>query len=144
MKIKVFGLNKRGCEMKKILTITLLFAMVATFVWAAGDREKTPKVRYVNPRSESIVDLTGEENLTFKWKSTPIPGGGRIAYKFEVYKDFGYEKIVNEVLGERNFSIEIPSEKFENNQLYTWQVKQRDRRTRIWSMDSRWSFTAKK
>ena len=130
--------------MKKLLLSFLVFVTITTLVWAGGDRERTPRVRYIEPKKQAVVDLGDKEALTFEWKSTPIPGGGRMAYKFELYKGYGYETVVSETLRERIFSIEIPADKFKDGELYTWQVKQRDARTRLWSMDKRWSFKVKK
>ena len=130
--------------MKKLLIFALILVIAQPFAWAKKGRDSTPKVRYIEPKSESLVDLTDEEVLTFKWKPTPIPGGGRMAYKFELFKEFGYDRIVNETLRERVFSIDIPADRFADGALYTWQVRQRDASTPIWSMDQRWSFTVKK
>ena len=130
--------------MKRLISIVLILTFTATFATAADKRTNTPKVRYIEPKSEAVVDLTGKESLVFKWKSNPVPGGGRMAYKFNVYKEYGYDVVVNEKLDARVFSIEVPADKFENGMTYTWQVKQRDAHSRIWSMDSRWSFIVKK
>jgi len=130
--------------MKRLISIVLILMFTATLATAADRRINTPKVRYIEPKSEAVVDLTGKESLVFKWKSTPIPAGGRMAYKFNVYEEYGYEVVVDEKLYPKVFSIEVPVDKFENGMTYTWQVKQRDARSRVWSMDSRWSFTIKK
>ena len=131
--------------MKKIILFTCAFAIIATCVHASiARRTNTPKVRYIEPKSESVVDLSGEESLVFKWKRMPRPGGGRDAFKLEVFKGYGYDRIINETLDEDIDAVEVPSEMFEDSQLYTWQVRQRDRSTGVWSMDDRWSFTVKK
>lgn len=133
--------------MKKYLlsVCTLLFlAMLPMVSHAGGDRERVPKVRYLAPRSEAVVDLTGQESLEFTWSAMPKPSGGRMAYRFTIYKGFGYERIMNEILDRKTYSYTVPAEMFENGQLYTWQVLQRDDNTRYWSMDNRWSFTIKK
>lgn len=130
--------------MKKLFPFILTIIFITTFVQAGSGRLKTPRVIYMEPRNDSVVDLRGKESLTFRWKGTPKPGGGRMAYKFDLYKDFGYERIVSEKLRDDVYSIEVPSDKFEDGALYTWQVKQRDARTRFWGLDIRWSFRVRK
>ena len=126
--------------MKKLIPFILAGILISTLVLAGGDRERTPKVAYIGPGNDAVVNLKGEKSLTFMWKSGPVPGGGRVAYKFEIYKGFGYERVASETLDHDVFSKEVPAELFKSGELYSWQVKQRDRRTRLWSMDHRWSF----
>ncbi|MFH1593178.1 MAG: hypothetical protein ABID09_00600 [Candidatus Omnitrophota bacterium] len=130
--------------MKKLFPLILAALFIATLVQAGGDRERTPKVPLLEPLNDAVVDLSGKESLLFRWKPSPRPGGGRIAYKFDLYKEFGYEAVFGEELEHDVYSIEVPVDKFENGALYSWQVKQRDARTRFWSMDHRWSFKVKK
>ena len=131
--------------MKKIALILILFVF-STFISAeaVGRRYNTPTVKYIQPKSQSVVDITGKNSITFMWKRLPRPANGRENYKFELFKDYGYDRIINEILEHDVDSVEIPADKFENGQTYTWQVKQRDQKTRVWSMDKRWSFTVKK
>ena len=130
--------------MKKILLFALCITLISVFSWAGGERESVPRVRYIEPKNDHTVDLTGKKSLVFKWKSSPTPSGGRRAYRFTVYKGFGYERVISENLDHKIYSREVPAELFEDGKLYTWQVKQRDGRTHVWSMDSRWSFKVKK
>jgi hypothetical protein len=101
-------------------------------------------VQYLEPESQAVVDLKGQEALTFAWKKTPIPGGGRQNYKFILYKGRGYDAIESQVLDYDVYSIDIPSDKFEDGQVYTWCVKQRDDTTHVWSLYDTWAFTVKK
>lgn len=126
--------------MKKVTLFFLAFVMTASIVLAGGDREKTPMVQYLEPGNDSVVNLKGKESLVFSWKKAPVPGGGRKAYKFDLYKGFGYEVVVGEKLNYKTYSIEVPADKFENGSTYTWQVKQRDANSKFWSMDHRWAF----
>ena len=132
--------------MKKLYAITLIFVTAITTLTFAGSdsRRIVPNVRYRAPRNDSIVDLTGKEILEFKWKSTPAPSGGRSAYKFNLYKGFGYETLVSEKLDHKIYSIEVPVDMLEDGGEYTWQVKQRGRKSRLWGIDNRWSFKVKK
>jgi len=112
--------------------------------WIHGTGDYTPNVRYTSPKDESTVELKGQDSLIFGWQPTPLPGGNRACYKFELFKDYGYERIAAETLSPRVFSIEIPADKFENGATYTWRVRQRDEWTRFWSKGGRWSFKVKK
>jgi len=128
-----------------LFLVALFLALILTqSAWAVGRRNNTPLVRYLEPRNDSVVDLKGKDKMIFSWKKTPIPGGGRAKYKFELYDGFGYDRIVSENLKHDVYNMEIPADKFEDGKLYTWQVKQRDATTRIWSRDDRWSFKVKK
>ncbi|MGB2705638.1 MAG: hypothetical protein WBC74_02110 [Candidatus Omnitrophota bacterium] len=126
--------------MKKVLLFTLAFVLVTAAVWAGSNMQSTPKVRYRHPKSEAIVDLSEKENLTFKWKSSPSPGGGRSAFRFELYKGFSYDVVLRENLEPTVLKLEVPAETFKPGQLYSWQVKQRSEKTRDWSADNRWTF----
>ncbi|NQU94804.1 MAG: hypothetical protein HQ549_01050 [Candidatus Omnitrophica bacterium] len=132
--------------MKKLCVIVLIFVITITTLTFAGSdsRRIVPNVRYTTPRNDSIVDLAGKEVLEFKWKSTPAPSGGRSVYKFDLYKGFGYEVLASEKLGHKVYSIKAPVDMFEDGGEYTWQVKQRGRKSRLWGIDNRWSFRVKK
>jgi len=132
--------------MKKLLLFAAALLLLGTTLSLADMAQNTPAVRYVYPRNDSKVDLRKEEGdeeektVRFRWKSSPVPGGGRSAYKFELYKDFSYEAMLREEFGPYTYGLEVPADKFENGSVYTWQVKQRDEKTRKWNKDNRWSF----
>jgi hypothetical protein len=102
-----------------------------------------PQVRLISPESESVVTLSSGQGVEFSWKPTPYPAGGRIAYKFTLYRGFGYDSIVDMVLGENVYSVNVPFEKFESGD-YVWQVRQRDEQSGDWSIPERWSFKIEK
>ena len=129
--------------MKKII-LGLIILTLSTVVVFATDRQDSPNVRYIYPKNEAIIDLTGKKSITFSWKSMPIPAGGRRAYRFKIFDGFGYEMVVNETLDFQVYSIEIPADTFKNDALYTWQVKQRSKKSGVWGKDNRWSFRIKK
>ena len=121
---------------------------MTTPVWAGGGVRstgiKTPRVNYIVPKNDSEIDLTGKDYLTFRWKPTPRPQGGRRAYKFTLYKGFKYDVVFGgEVLRHDTYSIDIPCSKLENGIIYTWKVEQRAVHGG-WSADLRWSFKSKK
>lgn len=131
--------------LKKIAVITMMllaFIVLGAYVYAGdSERDRVPKVEYLSPDDETTIDLTGKPGLTFRWKSAPIPGGGRDAYRFKLIKGFKYDFIVSEQLGQGVFSIDVPADKFENGVTYSWYVEQRDASLMIWNRhEIVWSF----
>lgn len=125
-----------------IIVMLLAFVVFGTRVYAGEDRRNmVPSVEYLSPDDESTIDLTGKPGITFRWKGTPIPGGGRNAYRFKLIKGFKYDFIVSEELGQGVFSIDVPADKLENGITYSWYVEQRDASLMIWGRhDVVWSF----
>ena len=128
---------------KKILILMMLGIMLATCAYAAGRRSDVPAVSFLAPDDESTIDLTGKTGITFKWKNSPTPGGGRDAFRFKLIKGFQYDFIVSEQLGQDVYSIDVPASKFEDGVTYSWYVEQRDAAMDVWSRhDTVWSFKA--
>lgn len=126
---------------KKTLILITLLMIVASCACAAGRRSDVPNVPFLSPEDESVIDLAGKPCITFKWKSAPVPGGGREAYRFKLIKGFKYDFIVSEELDQDVFSIDVPKDKFEDGATYSWYVEQRDASLRVWSRhDTVWSF----
>lgn len=122
-----------------ILTVTIVSLCATSF--AGGRRSDVPNVPFLSPDDEAAIDLSGKPGITFKWKSSPVPGGGREAYRFKLIKGFKYDFIVSEELGQGVFSIDVPADKFEDGATYSWYVEQRDASLGIWSRhDTVWSF----
>lgn len=128
--------------MKKMLILGVLLAgcVISTVTFASSERRRVPRVMYLAPDNDSAIDLSGKGSLVFIWKSQPVPAGGRVAYKFTLYKDFGYEVVASETLSPKVFEAEVPADKFQDGSIYSWQVKQRDGGTMIWGRAERWSF----
>jgi len=129
--------------MKKIIFFIVICSALITFaapVFAGSERLKVPRVAYQAPDNQTVVDLTGKNSLAFQWKSTPIPGGGRHAYRFKVYKGFSYETVTSQDLGQDVFSVEVPADKFDDGATYSWTVQQRDASNMLWSLNDTWSF----
>jgi hypothetical protein len=123
-----------------ILCIVLTISGVYAFA-GGSERDKVPSVPQLSPDDEIAIDLTGKPGITFKWKSSPIPGGGRAAYRFKLIKGFKYDFIVSEELAQGVFSIDVPAGKFEDGATYSWYVEQRDASLNVWSRhDTVWSF----
>jgi hypothetical protein len=124
-----------------LLSMLLLGALlVSGTLFAIDTRVKPPMVAYLRPDDESTVDLTGKQALKFEWKSVPIPVNGRESYKITVYKGFGYDVVFSQVIDPRTFSVDVPTEKFEDGATYTWHVRQRDMGNMQWSRFDSWSF----
>ena len=136
--------------MKKIVILfVLLVVFSTTSIWAqccggGGGGGASAIVPYTTPKDDSEVDLTNKEYLTFKWKRCPIPNGGRRSYRFTLYKGFGYEVLHKEKLTPDITSINISRDRFENDALYTWHVRQRSAWPVEWSPEVRWSFKVKR
>jgi len=135
---------------KYTLLITIFLSSIITISHSdraegrIGTVNRVPEVRYESPEDEAEVDLKNKEALTFTWRPTPIPAGGREGYRFKVFKGTGYDEIADETLGPRTFSIKIPAGKFKNEQTYSWQVQQRSRWQPKWSRDVFWTFKVRK
>lgn len=126
-----------------ILMTTLIVLTAPDLSVFAGEskRDMVPNVPFLSPDDESTIDLTGKPGITFKWKSVPVPGGGRDSYRFKLIKGFKYDFIVSEQLKQGVFSIDIPADKFEDGTTYSWYVEQRDASLMVWSRhDTVWSF----
>lgn len=124
------------------VTIFFVLTFLGTYVHA-GDikRDMVPSVAYLSPEDEIVIDLTGKPGITFKWKNSPTPGGGRDSYRFKLIKGFKYDFVVSETLGPGVFLIDVPADKFENGVTYSWYVEQRDASQMVWGRhDVVWSF----
>jgi len=130
-----------------LIVLTVMFSCKAWgwigFCGRTGG-EHAPEVRYMQPRDEAVVDLSGKEGVIFSWKPTPIPSSGRECYKITIYKEFSYEVVFKRTLGRDVTSIMVPQDLFERGETYTWKVKQRAARKGAWSWNSRWSFKVEK
>lgn len=126
------------------LAAGIAIASLTTVAHAGSDRNKVPRVAYCEPDNDTVIDLSGKTFLTFRWKPQPLPAGGRVGYKFRLYKGFDYDLIVKEDPGRDVLSIDVPVEKFEDGATYSWHVEQRDASNMLWSLHKRWSFKVKK
>ncbi len=140
--LEKFHMLLHDCRhMKKVILITLMLTIAITaLLYAGSERLKVPRVAYLEPDNDSIVDLTSKTSLIFRWKQQPLPGGGRQSYRFRVYKGFSYEVVAGEEFKPDVFSVEIPADKFEDGALYSWHVQQRDDKNMLWSLYDTWSF----
>ena len=112
----------------------------AGFGHGIGGGFLTPRVIYVQPKSQSTVDLTGKESLKFIWNKVPMAAGGVECYRFKLYKGYAYDVLITKKLDRGIFEIDIPASIFEDGGTYTWKVQQRDARSMNWSLYDKWSF----
>lgn len=136
------SVNSKKNNLRILIAVCITLLVTSMPLFAGGsEKDKVPSVPYLSPDDEVAIDLTGKQGITFRWKSTPIPGGGRAAYRFKLIKGFKYDFIVSEELGQDVFSIDVPADKFEDGVTYSWYVEQRDGSLRVWSRhDTVWSF----
>jgi len=127
-----------------ILLVGFIVAIFCVNTFAGSERLRVPQVVYTEPDNDSVIDITGKPAVTFRWKSQPVPSGGRLGFRFKVFKGFDYELIAKEELGRDVFSVDVPAEKFVDGALYSWEVQQRDSGSMLWSLSTRWSFKVKK
>ena len=132
--------------MKTILTVILsglgvimVMECNAGFGRNAAGYFMTPKVAYIEPKDQAVVDITAKDSLKFAWRNVPMPAGGVEAYRFKVYMG------VNQVIFAKNlcegvFQVEVPASIFDDGKVYTWRVQQRDARSMNWSEYDTWSF----
>lgn len=130
---------------RPIALIFILASIILLPVWlyAFGGGNalvETPRVIYEDPPDGATLDLTGKNELIFKWQPLPIPSGGRECYKFTLYKESGYGEIVSQIIDPRTFSVSVGAEKFEDGKTYRWSIKQRDDWTMNWSRYDVWYF----
>lgn len=127
--------------MRRIIAVFVILSFIIVAPAYGGRRGRAPQVRNVSPMNDSEV-VIGPEGVDFKWKVSPVPGGGRRAFRFKLFKGFGYGSIEKHELNPDVISINIPADVFEDGEIYVWEVSQRG--LRGWSDPCRWSFKAKK
>lgn len=134
-------MKRRGFAIIFAAALSLLLLSVLLYAQGgANARRETPRVVYMEPYSDSAIDLTGKDKITFKWQPLPIPSNGRDSYRITVFKEPGYEVVFDQKVDPRAFSIDVSADKFEAGATYRWRVKQRDDTTMIWSDYDIWYF----
>lgn len=133
--------DRRRNIVRKTLILMAICLIFVSSVFAGGRRSDVPNVPFLAPEDETTINLTRQDGIEFKWKNSPVPGGGRDAYRFKLIKGFKYDFIVSEELPRDVFFITVPADKFEDGITYSWYVEQRDGSLDIWSRhDTVWSF----
>ena len=115
------------CIRLSIIAVLLLIFNLPIDLYGANririfDSDSGPYLIY--PATEDIT-LKGKDFLEFRWGRA---GGFKLDhYEFKLYK--GYEAIASTLIFKQNFPrnaypISIPANLFENNQVYTWSLRQ--------------------
>lgn len=128
--------------MNKIILLTVVFCLfISGQAEAKGDVEIfVPQVIYIEPKGDSIVNLTGKAVLRFSWQPLPIPSGERDSYRIVIIKEPNAGYVFDKKIDDRTFSIDVPANVFEDASRYSWHVRQRDARTMDWSNYYIWYF----
>jgi len=119
-----------GKPFLKILTVAIFVSTLASVVFARGPGISTdfyrnlppPRLKY--PITDQAV-LTGKDFLEFQWGSNDLSGIDH--YDFRLYK--GYNTYADNLMLKKELSsdtgsIKIEAALFENNQVYTWTLRQ--------------------
>ena len=134
-----------GIGLAVFLAVAGLFLLCAgSFSSYQAPGASVPRVAYIEPDNDSVINITGKDKITFRWQPVPIPAGSRNSYRFLLNKEPGYNTIYKETLDPRVFSIGVPVEKLEAGCRYSWYVRQRDDRSFNWSQYDIWYFSIEK
>ena len=117
----------KSCIRLSIIAALLLIFNLPVNSYAANkirifDSDSGPYLIY--PATENIT-LKGKDFLEFRWQRA---GGVKLDhYEFKLYKR--YEAIASNLIFKQKFPrdvypISIPAKLFENNQIYTWSLRQ--------------------
>ena len=118
--------------MKKLLVICAVLCVSGTcFAWplsrgvwfAGGD---VPEPRLISP-SRDVIDLSGKQELVFKWSPYERARGFRDYYDFRLYK--GSDMLAGSLIMKKRvdpniYELRLPSNTFENGMTYTWSLRQ--------------------
>ena len=120
MKKAVFGITAFLC------ITTFAFGEVQGMGTMRGSYDAVPQPRLLSPVKET-VDMTGKEELEFKWSPHEKGGGFREYYDFRLYKGYNmYENtlILKKQVAPDQYSIRLPASVFEEGAVYTWSLRQ--------------------
>ena len=118
--------------MKKLLAIFIILCLSGTsFAGSAltGTRfgeDEVPQPRLISP-ARDVIDLSGKDELVFKWSPHERARGFRDYYDFRLYK--GYDMLAGSLIMKRQvdpnaYELRLPSNTFENGSTYTWSLRQ--------------------
>jgi len=98
----------------------------SVFVKGEFPGDFVPQPRLLKPDTE-IVDLTGQPTLNFSWSPHEGDLMQRAYYDFRIYKDYdmlGSNLIFNKEVPPNTYSIDVSSDMFKSDKVYTWSVRQ--------------------
>lgn len=119
---------------KKIAIISSTLVLLASWVYARGAiypearmaREEVPQPVLITPKTD-IVHLAGLKELVFKWSPHEQARPFRRYYDFRLYKGrvtLESTLIFKKQVPPDQWELALPSDMFENNQAYTWTMRQ--------------------
>ena len=91
-----------------------------------GFMDRIPRPRLLSPDGE-VVDLSGKDEILFKWSPHEGKPIGRDYYDFRIYK--GYEMLesalfVKKKIPPREHSVAVGTDMFRSGEVYTWSLRQ--------------------
>jgi hypothetical protein len=118
---------------KVLICLPAVFLLAVTAVSAQriaefeiGQTSFVPKPRLIAPATD-VVDLTGKEELEFKWSPHEGDQVRRDHYDFRLYRGYNMvesTRILKMNIPPRQWSITLKAGLFENGQVYTWSLRQ--------------------
>lgn len=117
--------------MRKVFLLVLLQVLLFTPSIFSGMSQKgaildyIPQPRLLCPIKEEI-DISGKQNLEFKWSSHEGLRFGRDYFDFRIYK--GYRMMADTLIFKKkvapqDYSISIESALFKDGEVYTWSLR---------------------
>lgn len=127
-----------------VLWAALLGAGAALFaggMGGGGADDYVPQVILKSPVTE-MLDLRGQESVTFTWSTAQRPSYGRELFQFRLFKSrelLADNIMISEDLPSNVKKFTVKADLFENGKTYVWSVRQKSRRGN-WSGHSYQSF----
>jgi len=116
----------------KVMILLIMISLLPIPVFAKDLRDLEVQADYVPPPAliypiGGEVSLGGKSVLQFKWSPHEGAGGGRDYYDFRLYK--GYQMVesalfLKEKLAGDMYQYNISSDRFRENEVYTWALRQ--------------------
>jgi len=115
-----------------VLGSIILVIILASAFWAQAYQgyffsNHVPDPRLLEPTDDK-VDLTGKKELLFRWSPHEGMIYKRKYYDFRLYKGYSmYEStlILKKKVAPGQYQLSLSADMFENNQVYTWSLRQR-------------------
>lgn len=109
-----------------VLLASWTYARGAMHSGARGLSEKVPEPVLITPNTDT-VNLAGLKELVFKWSPHEKARSFRLYYDFRLYKGrvtLESTLILKKRVPPDQWELALPSDMFENNQAYTWTMRQ--------------------
>ena len=112
----------------KVAAGIIIFMVIASVASAFAGRQDSyydrPMIDLFYPVTDNI-DLTGKAILQFKWRQIHLPETDH--FELKIYK--GYDMIAANLIVKQDIPVdeypfELPAEKFQVGEVYTWSLRQ--------------------